>query len=909
MVDVSDKPEGAISSHELSAADVQPNGTRGQTDYGQEGPDSSNHQQEESFLDFSGTSVMDRAQKALRKQVKATNDRVCRELLEKEQDHRNAKKVREDCGVSLYGMQQQLAKLQTNLDTLSNERDELYQSRISEEGGIESIMKTYSSNKTTLEELRKGTMDSQAEQTALHETIIQVKRYNEETTNEIIVSRRVASKATESAKYLEKDKQTQDIYIDGLNEQIRQMEDDLALSEKQLGVQKGQTAEAKQMLKDTNSELESIASERKQLVLQWKSSLVALKMRDEALQAAEKALRAGQMKVKDNNIEIGALTREVGKSKDKNANLVITRDRFVNENKYIEEAISKNQMERENISERYEILQKSIASSSEDESKVERELSKLKSDTSTIKQKIELVTRERHATEEQIGLHKHDQTTMTNAAKSLVKSEADLLSKIHCKEIEVANVQNELARLKIDSLNTQAHNVQLKEKLESCLSELNKTDKHIEQSEADVKRRNDEIEKKLKFAEQLNRKYNKILEGAEDPELLGPLEATIKSLDRDIDTEEEESQKMQRKWLADQLLLVQTIGSVDMMQEKNAEMIARMNILNQKRLRLVQGIHLADVEVKAIESNIKGMHSDMSRLNDLTSQSTTRYSELTNENKIKEKEFLDDIKELELNMLGTETKIMEVRDNRESILTDIVKFEEETLHWEKKIALEKDTQKALRESSDVYEIKGMEKEIHRMRHRLDAMNRDQEVMIRDIEVAIQRREDIAVKHLSCGRKRDDKSCTKSELSKKAFELKDQMIHMAKDSDEFAAKINTMRTQLQENSPQIETAKNKWSSEEHKSNLLQKEVNKLSFEKQRLLAKTDRRQNALNKYFKLKNNSSTQDSDEFQVEKSIAMDMKKMTRIRNIIDAMRSKFVHLDEVFARVGILAEDVMLS
>ena len=49
--------------------------------------------------------------------------------------------------------------------------------------------------------------------------------------------------------------------------------------------------------------------------------------------------------------------------------------------------------------------------------------------------------------------------TQTNVKKSTVSVTKD----IHAKENEIAQVANELARIKVDSLNTTAHNAQLKE--------------------------------------------------------------------------------------------------------------------------------------------------------------------------------------------------------------------------------------------------------------------------------------------------------------------------------------------------------------------------------------------------------------------------------------------------------------
>lgn len=53
----------------------------------------------------------------LHKQVEKRRDRIMAQLREKKEDAERLKKAREDTGVELYGVQQQLAKLQGELDS------------------------------------------------------------------------------------------------------------------------------------------------------------------------------------------------------------------------------------------------------------------------------------------------------------------------------------------------------------------------------------------------------------------------------------------------------------------------------------------------------------------------------------------------------------------------------------------------------------------------------------------------------------------------------------------------------------------------------------------------------------------------------------------------------------------------
>lgn len=62
---------------------------------------------------------------------------------------------------------------------------------------------------------------------------------------------------------------------------------------------------------------------------------------------------------------------------------------------------------------------------------------------------------------------------------------------------EEANLQNEEARVRVDSLNTEAHNLQLRETMRRSEEELNSKDRLIEKYQTEIRQRGDEIEKKV----------------------------------------------------------------------------------------------------------------------------------------------------------------------------------------------------------------------------------------------------------------------------------------------------------------------------------------------------------------------------------------------------------------------------
>ena len=87
-----------------------------------------------------------------------------------------------------------------------------------------------------------------------------------------------------------------------------------------------------------------------------------------------------------------------------------------------------------------------------------------------------------------------------------VKEHKKVMEKIHAKETEKAAVENELARLKIDAMNVEAHNMQLRQTLEACERDLRDKGQQIEKATLEIRQRNDAIEKKMSVVDRLNRR-------------------------------------------------------------------------------------------------------------------------------------------------------------------------------------------------------------------------------------------------------------------------------------------------------------------------------------------------------------------------------------------------------------------
>ena len=86
--------------------------------------------------------------------------------------------------------------------------------------------------------------------------VTQVEKNFSELMGQIAVSKRETFKTEDDMTKLEKSKIDQDLLIDKLNEQIKQLEDKLTLTAAQLEAQKQETAFASKTLSEAGSEME-----------------------------------------------------------------------------------------------------------------------------------------------------------------------------------------------------------------------------------------------------------------------------------------------------------------------------------------------------------------------------------------------------------------------------------------------------------------------------------------------------------------------------------------------------------------------------------------------------------------------------------------------------------------------------
>jgi coiled-coil domain-containing protein 40 len=894
--------------------------------------------------DFGAHPLMERAQKALIQQLKDNQQRIGNELYDKEEEFKRLTQQREVLGVDLYNLQQQLAKLQISLENSHNEFNSILDAKLQEEELVKTLEGNNAEQKLQYDEYQKQKKKYSSELEALNETLRQIETYNNEVKGEIAMTRRATYKAEQSIQSLEKHKESQDIYVDRLTQQIKILGEQIGLHNGQIEAQRKETSEANLIFKDTTHELELIEHEKKQLMTQWKAALAGLSRRDEALAQATQTLLAAEAAVHDYDVELETMRRSIQKEQSKNETLVNSKERIENELSWVEENLNKIRLERESLHDRYTLLTKSLAQTDAESKKLENIAKTLTTDSESLLQNLQIITRQRQTLEEEITLETGSRSNISKATENLLRQQKKVLEAIHELENEGIGVENEIARTKVDSLNANMLNDQLKEKLGVEGKEFEEKEKLIEKYAVEIRQRHDEIEKKMYRVDRLNKKYDKMVEATGGEENLGPLENILKNLRREIEESGEGNKELEREWLKKQTEMVTISSSSNEIYERNNELKARLTVLTQQQLRVVKELNEVKSEVKTAVAANGDMQKDISKLNSLISMNTDTENLLQNENYVLEMESVEELKEMERESVGLERCVEEMKREKGKLLDEIMETERQALLWEKKIQLDKETKAALDPSIGQAETQEMEREIHRMELRLEALKREQERLVVEMERAIAKRSTIETRYsktsthsggsgrgggggtsgtlgMSAGKTATGATggvkggtsggaagaagggggggeLTQAGMKKRIQMLKKDARELTAESTHFSGAIEEKRAHFSELTSELERVTNEYNVLETSNRQIQTDINDLLYQKQLNLERLAYQQKFV-KRLKEYSQSGIDVSLTLQTQRRLLAASQALDNVKEIIYDLKNSNPHLNEILERV----------
>mmetsp|Transcript_60345 Transcript_60345/g.174163 ORF Transcript_60345/g.174163 Transcript_60345/m.174163 type:complete len:884 (-) Transcript_60345:118-2769(-) len=780
----------------------------------------------------------DRIQKAFQQQLTGQNERVTLQLREKKEELKKLTSHREEIGVTLYGAQQQLAKLQVQLDELHDRFAMVHTGRNQDEEKLKQVTASWEKKKRDVDDATKRLAKSQDEVNQLNITLRQVEEYNEQMKAEIQVTRRATYKAEDHIKQIEKQKHKQDLLIDTMNEDLKRMTEQKALLDSQIVAQKQETDAAMATLREAAKEMEAIDFEKKQLMQQWRSSLVGMQRRDEALQNVQNALKEQEEAELAIENEIRGLQNSIRSEQERHEQLSSLRDRNDKEMQYLNGQMTAIKQDREKLMDQFNLVKKTMDSHVDETTKLKAQIAEHTQKMDAHERNIQSVSREISGLLGKIEDESSEKITSERVAANSEKRISKLHEEVRQKELETQNLHNEIARVNVDGLNTKAHNQMLKDRLKQLGEDLAERERLIEQYEQEIRKRHHQIEKKQLYVDRLNREYDekrtKLEAETRDGDVAGPQEAKLKHMKKQIADLTKECADMQKDWIQKQTQLLSISADTDRISSTVNDQKNRKMVLEQKKIRIEGQLESQKKEIKELDNAMKHLRFDMDRMNGAIVKNDAKSTALQNSNQMMEMEFVQKLKEIEAKCLDTERTIERVRNDKGDMSQEILEAERQVMLWERKITLEKEMQEALDPNVGQADSAAMKKEIHRMELRLDQLKRRQEQMIIEMERAIQKRDAISLKYEPKAKKQKQASST-ANLKRQVQSLRNNLRLCTQASSDAEQKISEREAELARLQETIDQATEDYGRLERASEQLRTEVQVKAVEKQRNLA--------------------------------------------------------------------------
>ncbi|KAM8945657.1 coiled-coil domain-containing protein 40 [Pelodytes ibericus] len=777
--------------------------------------------------------LMTRFQTALKNYLTKQIHSLELELREMNTSFKKNKSQRQDLGGILYGIQQELARLQMGLEKHHDKHTRVSVLRRQKEEELEAIRDLYKkTHQVTDEERRKVSfMQTEVENLALR--LFYMENMNKDVRSDISVMKRTVHKAEAERMQAEVEKLKQDMFVDRLTREADRLREQISLYEAQISAQREDTKASREAVSEANMEIESIGLEKKQLLQQWNSSLIGMTRRDEAYAAIQEALSLAQQELRVMDTEIESYKKSITQEEDQNEQLTFMFNRAESDAAMSKKLITQCQARQEALRVEFSTYMRTLQETEQALNRVTMKRASRWNELASLRKQIERESKVKLTLENQIMEKLQEKMTSDKATKyssllaeKLQKRKLDL-------EIDFSKMENDTAQVQLEINNSSSQIKALKRMLAELDKNIQSTNEMISRSQSEIAKRTIAIERKQAtinlFSKQIESTIAQI--GGQE---LGPLEIQITALTKQIEECNSEIVSVQQYWLRLQTEMVRLTRQREE-QDSSVEMLKKeLTILQQKKIRTENDIEQEKNEQKDIEHHMRNLKNDMIRMNMLINKNVSSKDQLQQVNQLMESEFMSSLREAEKESIEMQEKLIYLQEEKERILHNLVETEHQIMLWEKKIQLAKEMRNAVDSEAGQGEIRAMKAEIHRMQVRHTQLMKQQEKMIRDMEAVVSRRDTIVTRGRNQSEK-DKKHLMVSEFRGKLQDLRKAIKETQKNTDECTSTINELQESQRSLSTGIADKQHSISTLKQDSSSIELEIEQLQEKKRQNLS--------------------------------------------------------------------------
>eukprot|EP00796_Vickermania_ingenoplastis_P012861 gene12861-8742_t len=773
------------------------------------------------------------AQQKIESQLRQQLQEVTQQLHEIDTEFSRATKEREDCGVDLYNAQQHLAKLQEQLEKQHEKLAEIQQQHEEKQEERNRLTDVTNATQKNVDDMKKQESKFQDQLAKLTETLIKVDNYNAELKSEVEIERRAAHKTEVDITHLEREKLRQDSLISSLQDRTAFLENQSALLKEQYQSQKKETQAARDTLAEAMNEMEAVNFEKKQLVQQWKSSLIGMQRRHDALKMTEEALdqQKADLQVLEN--EIAGFRRDIRDTQTENAKLTEFMSRIENEITVRETQMDQLIERREQNAETYALMKNTVEQNEAESKLLEQQVKAKSAELASLQKDIANESKAIVDMEGKLLEYLNNQTTLKQESQGALHDIEKIKATIRAKELHITQTENELARIRLDTLQSKAFNETLQDTLTELEKELESRNVMIQRMQSEIRHRNDEIDRKQKQLDVLNHQYDQVLRNnGGGGEHVGPLEATINSLSKTIAAKSDENEAMQQEWIKLQAELVSY---------KNT-----MNNLNEAILdsdRLLEDINKEKQEIASLEKKADSMHLEMKRVNTLLSHNATSKEVVANDAFLLESDLMRRLEEKNRAALQLQRRVEDTRKAKAEVFQQVMDCERDIMFWERKLQISRETEMALDPTVGKAEIQKMKKEIAFMEQRVAQLEREHKFLKEEMVRLVERRDIIRAKGKSA-EGNNKRGISRNQLEKENARLFKELAAKREESQAKERAIKENLAEVERTAQEVDRTQNEIANIDVQLEALKNQLNSANKERARAEDEKRLKQNSL-----------------------------------------------------------------
>ncbi len=630
-------------------------------------------------------------------------------------------KQRETLGEQLYNKQQELARRTATLQQLSLTHDSIQSDAESLRLQNARLKKDHAARKANLQDIQRKERELQNklnDRLSMNDTL---STYNEKVAKEIAASRRVAYRTEEDIRKLESNKLAQDIEISRLDAQQAVAEEDVVLIDQQLQAQIAETQKAEQLHKQYDAKLAEIRSKKAHIEADLVEARQGAEARNMAMIRLKQALDEKQKEARQIVADINGVGVELRASE---LNQVLATQR----QEKLEKAIDNERRLKLNQDQRIEELTLKLEELRQTQEEVARQAvdadaavkKALRSKTADDREYRLAVDEKRSVLDEQSELL-NDVRGVSAETKQYRADTRDLRSRTAIEQDDVARIDNEIARVRLDALAIEGRRGELARFQAEIEAEIAEKEHIRDSSDREMARMTDAIGKRSKEQDALNRKLGDLMQ-RDTGEGTGPLESTINSLTNEIKAASETAEAVQNRWLAAQSEYVNSNREIEATRQRSAKLSDELSVLEARKASLESKVDDYERQIRRLETEAGKLHRQHQELNQTEArqreEAAMKQAECTR--LIRETEGL--LEEWRIKCVAAEDKKDAFEADHDALRDTLALLEQQRMQVERQIQIERETQATLNPKEGQSDIDSLKQQLMRLNKLKSTLN-------------------------------------------------------------------------------------------------------------------------------------------------------------------------------------------